>query len=107
MRSSLPSAANDMDFGSAGILHGVLPASAGSFPEEVVIAGKGGNPCDASGFAWIYLLNQNSLGEFNANQDQIVQEIQAIKRRLLEQSGLIGKDPWRPISIQQVPAAAS
>jgi sugar lactone lactonase YvrE len=65
--------ANDKDLGSAGPM--LLNALPGPIPGELVIAGKGGSPCDASGFASIYLLNQNDLGEYNASQDQVVEEI--------------------------------
>jgi hypothetical protein len=64
---------NDMDLGSAGPI--VLPKQAGSVPNELVIAGKGGNPCDHSGTAAIYLLNQDNLGKYDAKQDQIVQTV--------------------------------
>lgn len=64
----------DKDLGSAGPM--VLPTQPGSFPDELVTAGKGGKPCDASGFSSIYLLNQDSLGGFNASQDQVIEEVQ-------------------------------
>ena len=66
-------AVNDKDLGSAGPM--LLPVQPGSVSDELIIAGKGGKPCDASGFSSIYLLNQNSLGEYNPNQDQVVEEI--------------------------------
>jgi Abnormal spindle-like microcephaly-assoc'd, ASPM-SPD-2-Hydin len=66
-------AQNDMDLGSAGVM--LLPTQSGANPDELVISGKGGNPCDASGASPIYLLNQNDLGEYNANKDQIVEEV--------------------------------
>jgi hypothetical protein len=40
-----------------------------------VIAGKGGDPCDPSGTAPIYLLNQDNLGKYDAKQDQIVETV--------------------------------
>jgi hypothetical protein len=64
---------NDMDLGSAGPI--VLPKQAGSVPHELVIAGKGGNPCDQSGTAPIYLLNQDNLGKYDAKQDQILETV--------------------------------
>ncbi|HVI08015.1 MAG TPA: choice-of-anchor D domain-containing protein, partial [Candidatus Binatia bacterium] len=66
-------AANDIDLGSAGVM--LLPPQAGANPNELLIAGKGGNPCDASGDSPIYLLNQTNLGRYNANQDQIIEEL--------------------------------
>jgi hypothetical protein len=64
---------NDMDLGSAGPI--VLPKQSGSVPNELVIAGKGGDPCDQSGTAPIYLLNQDNLGKYDAKQDQIVETV--------------------------------
>lgn len=66
-------AKNDMDLGSAGVM--LLPMQSGSNLDELMISGKGGNPCDASGASPIYLLNQNDLGEYNATKDQIVEEV--------------------------------
>jgi len=66
-------AGNDIDLGSAGVM--LLPTQPGSNPDELVISGKGGNPCDPSGASPIYVLNQQNLGKYNANQDQIVEEI--------------------------------
>jgi sugar lactone lactonase YvrE len=66
-------AANDKDLGSAGPM--LLPAQPGPFPDELIVAGKGGSPCQASGLSLIYLINQNGLGAYNPSQDQVVQEI--------------------------------
>jgi len=66
-------AQNDIDLGSAGVM--LLPTQPGANPDELVISGKGGNPCDASGASPIYLLNQNNLGKYNPSKDQIVEEI--------------------------------
>lgn len=66
-------AANDIDLGSAGVM--LLPTQPGANPDELMLAGKGGNPCDATGDSPIYLLNQDNLGKFNPNQDQIIEEI--------------------------------
>ncbi len=63
----------DLDLGSGGPI--LLPPQQGSVTNELVVAGKGGNPCDASGQSPIYLLNQADLGEYNATQDQIVQTV--------------------------------
>ena len=65
--------ANDVDLGSGGPI--LLPVQPGAVPNELVIAGKGGDPCDSSGATPIYLLNQNSLGEYNPDQDQIVETV--------------------------------
>ena len=68
---------NDLDLGSAGPI--VLPTQPGSVPNELVIAGKGGNPCDLFGQTSatpIYLLNQDDLGKYNAKQDQIVETVE-------------------------------
>jgi hypothetical protein len=65
---------NDMDLGSAGPM--VLPAQQASVPNELLIAGKGGTPCDSNPVASrMYLLNQNSLGKYNATKDQAVEEV--------------------------------
>ena len=66
-------AANDVDLGSAGPI--LLPTQPGSVPNELVIAGKGGDPCDQNGTAPIYLLNQDNLGKYDAQQDQIVETV--------------------------------
>ena len=64
---------NDVDLGSGGPI--LLPKQSGSVPNELVIAGKGGDPCDPSGTAPIYLLNQDNLGKYDAKQDQIVETV--------------------------------
>lgn len=66
-------AQHDFDLGSAGVM--LLPTQSGANPDELVMAGKGGSPCDASGASPIYLLNQNNLGQYNPNQDQVVEEV--------------------------------
>jgi hypothetical protein len=65
---------NDLDLGSAGPM--ILPTQQGSVPDELLIAGKGGAPCDSNPVASrIYLLNQDNLGKYNATQDQDVEEV--------------------------------
>lgn len=65
-------ATSDLDFGSGGPM--ILPTQAGNVANEVLIAGKGGAPCDAGGSP-IYLLDQDSMGTYDAVQDHDVQEI--------------------------------
>jgi hypothetical protein len=65
---------NDLDLGSAGPI--LLPTQPGNVPNELLIAGKGGAPCDTDPVAArMYLLNQNDLGEYNATVDQDVEEV--------------------------------
>lgn len=65
---------NDLDLGSAGPM--ALPTQPGSVPNEIVIAGKGGSPCDSNPVnSRIYLLNQDNLGQYNTTQDQAVEEV--------------------------------
>lgn len=63
----------DKDLASGGPL--ALPTQGGSFPNEILIAGKGGSPCDASATSPIYLVNRDQMGGYNPNQDQVVEEI--------------------------------
>jgi hypothetical protein len=69
---------NDLDLGSGGPM--LFPTQTGSFPNEVIQAGKGGTPCDLwpGGVyaAPIYLTNQNGLGGYNSSQDQVIEEVQ-------------------------------
>jgi hypothetical protein len=67
-------AVNDLDLASAGAL--ILPTQPGSVPNELIIAGKGGAPCDSDPVAArIYLLNQDDLGKYNSTKDQDVEEV--------------------------------
>jgi Abnormal spindle-like microcephaly-assoc'd, ASPM-SPD-2-Hydin len=70
--------AQDLDLGSAGPL--LLPTQNGATPNELIIAGKGGTPCDlwADGTyeAPIYVVNRDNLGKYNATQDQVLQEVE-------------------------------
>ena len=54
----------DLDMGSGGNL--LLPAQPGPNPDLMIGAGKVGT---------LYLVNRDSMGGFNANQDQMVQEL--------------------------------
>ena len=65
---------NDKDLGSAGPI--LLPTQDGKVANELLIAGKGGSPCDSDPVAArLYLLNRNDLGKYNATQDQDVEEV--------------------------------
>lgn len=68
---------NDLDLGSAGPL--LIPMQGGATPNEIIIAGKGGAPCDMwpGGVyaAPIYVINRDNMGKYNASQDQVVQEV--------------------------------
>ena len=66
--------ANDVDLGSSGPM--VVPTQLTAGPNEVIQAGKGGNPCDPSGYAWIYVVNRDNMGKYSSTQDNVVQEIQ-------------------------------
>lgn len=62
-------AANDLDLGSAGPM--LLPGL-----DELLIAGKGGAPCDTNPVAArMYLLNTESLGGYDANEDPDLEDI--------------------------------
>jgi len=64
---------SDMDLAAGGTM--VLPTQPGSHPNELLISGKGGYPCDASSQSPIYLLNRDSLGQYDPNQDHDIQTI--------------------------------
>jgi hypothetical protein len=67
-------AANDLDLGSGGPM--ILPTQSGSVPNEFLMLGKGGAPCDSDPVASrMYLLNQEDLGEYNTTQDLAVEEV--------------------------------
>jgi hypothetical protein len=63
----------DLDLGSAGPM--LLPTQQGSVPNELVIAGKGGDPCDVNGATPVYLLNRGKLGKYNPTHDHIVETV--------------------------------
>ena len=64
---------NDLDLGSGGPI--LLPTQKGAVPNELVIAGKGGDPCDSTHASPIYLVNQDNLGKYNATKDQVVETV--------------------------------
>ena len=63
----------DFDVSSSGPM--ILPAQPGQFPDEVLESGKGGDPCDPSGSAPIYLVNRDNLGKFNSGLDNVIQQV--------------------------------
>jgi hypothetical protein len=64
----------DLDLGSAGPM--LLPNQSGVAPGKLLIAGKGGAPCDTNPVAArMYLLSNDNLGKYNTNQDQAVEEV--------------------------------
>jgi hypothetical protein len=67
---------NDLDLGSGGPM--VLPAQAGAFADEVVLAGKGGDPCDLFNGTYavpIYLANRDNLGQYNPSDDHDIETV--------------------------------
>lgn len=68
---------NDLDLASAGPM--ILPPQGGTYPDEVIMAGKGGKPCDLFGSTYagpIYLVNRDSMGGYNSTQDQVIQTVE-------------------------------
>jgi len=72
---------HDVDLGSGGPL--ILPTQPGPYPDEIILAGKGGTPCDLwTGGVYaapIYVIDYDTghMGEYNdGNQDLIPQEIE-------------------------------
>jgi hypothetical protein len=58
---------NDMDLGSGGPM--LLPTQPGPYPNEIVVSGKGGTPCDPyqGGYnSLVYLVDKDKLGGYNA-----------------------------------------
>lgn len=67
-------AANDLDLGSAGPM--LLPPQTGKVPNELLISGKGGTPCDTDpADARMYLVNAEAMGGYNANADADIEDI--------------------------------
>lgn len=64
---------NDYDLASSGPM--ILPSQAGNYPHEIMTSGKGGNPCDSSGFSPIYVVNRDNMGKFSPTSDNVIQEI--------------------------------
>lgn len=56
---------NDMDLGSGGPM--LLPTQPGQYPNEILVSGKGGNPCDTNGGNWqapVYMVDKDNLGGY-------------------------------------------
>jgi hypothetical protein len=66
---------NDMDLGSGGPM--LLPTQPGPYPNEIVVSGKGGNPCDggSNGPAPVYLVDKDNLGGYSATANLDIQTI--------------------------------
>ncbi len=59
---------NDMDLGSGGPM--LLSNQPGTYPNEIVVSGKGGSPCDkySDGYhAPVYLVDKDNLGGYNGS----------------------------------------
>jgi hypothetical protein len=68
---------NDLDLGAGGPL--IFPTQSGTYPDEVIQAGKGGYPCDLFGSTYavpIYLVNRDDMGGYDPNQDQDIQTVE-------------------------------
>jgi hypothetical protein len=58
---------NDMDLGSGGPM--LMPTQPGPYPNEIVVSGKGGTPCDPYNGGYnslVYLVDKDKLGGYNA-----------------------------------------
>jgi hypothetical protein len=68
----------DLDLGAGGPM--ILPTQGGTYPDEIIQAGKGGAPCDKfpdGNFAVpIYLVNRDSMGGYDPTQDHDIQTIE-------------------------------
>ena len=80
--------ANDWDLGSSGPM--LLPTQGGNFPDELIMAGKGGQgllggvPCYVDSFADgtfapIYLLNTDTLGGYEQGPGGVDADIQTVE----------------------------
>jgi hypothetical protein len=67
----------DLDLGSGAPM--VLPRDGSAkFADEVLIAGKGGTPCDLFGGTYaspIYVVNRRKMGHFHDQNDKVVQTV--------------------------------
>jgi hypothetical protein len=65
---------NDLDLGSAGPM--LFPTPSPTIPYALLVAGKGGPPCDSNPTVTrMYLLNPKALGGYNATKDADLQDI--------------------------------
>jgi hypothetical protein len=68
----------DLDLGAGGPM--ILPTQGGTYPDEIIQAGKGGAPCDqfpdGNWAVPIYLVNRDSLGGYDPTQDHDIQTIE-------------------------------
>jgi len=67
--------ANDMDLGSGGPI--LLPTQPGAHPNEIIVSGKGGTPCEGSGSgpAPVYVVDKDNLGGYSASADLDIETI--------------------------------
>jgi hypothetical protein len=68
---------NDLDLGAGGPL--IFPTQTGTYPDEIIEAGKGGSPCDLFGSTYavpIYLVNRDNMGGYDPNQDQDIETVE-------------------------------
>jgi hypothetical protein len=64
---------NDFDLSASGPI--IVPMQGGTYPDELIESGKGGNPCDPGSASPIYVVNRDNMGKFNSSADNVVQEI--------------------------------
>jgi len=68
---------NDMDLGSGGPM--LLPTQPGTYPNEILVSGKGGDPCDTNAGNYespVYLVDRDNLGGYGGtNIDLDIQTI--------------------------------
>jgi hypothetical protein len=66
-------AINDLDLGSAGPM--LFPSGSTTIPYELLIAGKGGTPCDKPAVTRMYVVNPSDMGGYKANRDADLQDV--------------------------------
>ena len=65
---------NDMDLGSGGPM--LLTNQPGAHPSEIIVSGKGGNPCEGpNGPAPVYVVDKNNLGGYSSTVDLDIETI--------------------------------
>jgi hypothetical protein len=65
--------ANDFDVSASGPV--IIPNQGGTYPDELIESGKGGDPCDPSGASPIYVVDRDNMGKYNSGADNVIQEI--------------------------------